>query len=87
MPQNGWIFGDQGIKVDDKENWAGFDGEWALDRGVLSTLDFGARYSDHTRQNKTDIGQGPNFATDWTNPANYPTAHCRPGREYPAAHP
>ena len=76
MPQNGWIFGDQGIKVDDKENWAGFDGEWALDRGVLSTLDFGARYSDHTRQNKTDIGQGPNFATDWTNPANYPTAHA-----------
>ena len=75
-PQDGWIFGDQAIEVTDKENWIGGDGEWAVDRGVLSSLEFGARYSDHTRQNKTDIGQGPNFATDWQNPANYPTGHA-----------
>ncbi|MEP6939550.1 MAG: TonB-dependent receptor [Rudaea sp.] len=72
LPQNGWIFGDQNIHVTDKEDWAKVDGQLALDNGALSSLDFGVRYSDHTRQNKTDIGQGPNFGSDWQNPAAYP---------------
>ncbi|WP_201314984.1 TonB-dependent receptor [Dyella sp. EPa41] len=73
MPSAGWIFGDQDIHVKDKEDFYQFDGEWALDSSPinLSTLDFGVRYSDHTRENKTDIGQGP--TGDWQNPANYPT--------------
>ncbi len=73
IPSAGWIFGDQDIHVKDKENFYQADGEWALDSSPinLTTLDFGLRYSDHTRENKTDIGQGPKG--DWQNPANYPT--------------
>jgi len=74
LPAAGWIFGDQDIHVKDKEDFYQIDGEWALDSSPinLNTLDFGVRYSDHTRENKTDIGQGP--TGDWQNPANYPTS-------------
>ncbi|HEY0197409.1 MAG TPA: TonB-dependent receptor [Rhodanobacter sp.] len=72
LPINGWIFGDQDIHVKDKENFYQADGEFAFDDSALSSLDFGARYSDHTRDNKTDIGQGP--IGDWNNIANYPTS-------------
>lgn len=74
VPSAGWIFGDQNIHVKDKENFFQADGEYAFDSSPisLSTLDFGVRYSDHTRENKTDIGQGP--TGDWQNPANYPTS-------------
>jgi len=73
IPSAGWIFGDQDIHVKDKENFFQADGEYAFDSSpvFLNTLDFGVRYSDHTRENKTDIGQGP--AGDWQNIANYPT--------------
>jgi iron complex outermembrane receptor protein len=76
LPQDGWIFGDQNIHVTDKENWIQADGELAFDNSAfaLSSLDFGARYAKHTRDNKTDIGQGPNFGSDWQNPAAYPTS-------------
>ncbi|MGO4504177.1 MULTISPECIES: TonB-dependent receptor [unclassified Dyella] len=74
IPSAGWIFGDQNIHVKDKENFFQADGEYAFDSSpiALTTLDFGVRYSDHTRDNKTDIGQGP--TGDWQNPANYPTS-------------
>lgn len=72
-PDMGWIFGGQGIKVKDKEDWAQADGELAFDDGAFSSLQFGARYAKHTRENPSEIAQGPNFATDWTDPAAYPT--------------
>ncbi|HEX7816494.1 TonB-dependent receptor [Dyella sp.] len=72
LPSAGWIFGDQDIHVKDKENFFQADGSLAFDDIPLSSLDFGVRYSDHTRQNKSDIGQGP--AGDWQNLANYPTS-------------
>jgi iron complex outermembrane receptor protein len=72
-PDMGWIFGGQGIKVKDKEDWAQFDGELAFDDGAISSLQFGARYAKHTRQNPSEIAQGPDFATNWTDPAAYPT--------------
>lgn len=56
----GWIFGDQGINVTDDENWYKVDGTYYFDGSVLSSVDFGVRYADHTRKNPTDIGQGPN---------------------------
>jgi len=71
-PDMGWIFGGQGIEVKDKEDWAKFDGELAFD-GAISSLQFGARYAKHTRENPSEIAQGPNFATNWTDPAAYPT--------------
>lgn len=75
LPQNGWIFGGQGIDALDKEDWFQADGELYFNDSVLSTLDFGVRYADHTRENLFEVAQGPNWATDWTNPANYPTSH------------
>ncbi len=75
LPQNGWIFGGQGIDALDKEEWFQADGELYFSDSVLSTLDFGVRYADHTRENQFEVAQGPNWATDWQNPANYPTSH------------
>jgi len=72
LPQDGWIFGEQGIDVKDKENWGQADGSYAFDNGVLSSLDFGVRYAKHTRENLFDVAQGPNFSTPWDNAANYP---------------
>ena len=75
LPAFGWIFGGQDIDVLDKEDWAQADGELYFSDGTLSTIDFGVRYSEHTRENENEIAQGPNFATDWQNVANYPTDH------------
>ncbi|KQZ79361.1 TonB-dependent receptor [Rhodanobacter sp. Root561] len=75
LPGSGWIFGGQGIKVTDKEKWGQLDGELAFDDGAFSSLEFGVRYADHTRENPFEVAQGPNWATDWTNPALYPTSH------------
>ena len=74
-PQAGWIFGGQGIKVKDKEDWAQFDGELDFDDGTLTSLQFGARYAKHERSNPFEVAQGPNWASDWQNPAAYPTTH------------
>lgn len=71
-PDAGWIFGGQGIDALDEEKWAQADGELTFAEGMVSSLDFGVRYSDHTRESLNEIAQGPNFATDWQNPANYP---------------
>lgn len=73
IPSAGWIFGGQGINTKDKENWFQGDGEFDFDQGALSSLQFGVRYSDHTRENLFEVAQGP--AGDWTNLANYPTGY------------
>ncbi|MBR0343823.1 MAG: TonB-dependent receptor [Rudaea sp.] len=78
----GWIFGDQNIHVTDKENWLQADGELAFDNSVLSSLDFGVRYAKHTRENSSDIGQGP--TGDWTNPANLPGSFQRYPGDFPS---
>lgn len=75
LPQAGWIFGGQGIKVKDKEDWAQFDGELDFDDGALTSLQFGGRYAKHERSNPFEVAQGPNWASDWQNPAAYPTTH------------
>lgn len=74
IPSAGWIFGGQGINTKDKENWFQGDGELDFDNGPLSSLDFGVRYSNHTRENLFEVAQGP--AGDWTNLANYPTSYA-----------
>lgn len=73
IPSAGWIFGGQGIHTKDKENWFQGDGELDFDDGALESLQFGVRYSNHTRENLFEIAQGP--AGDWTNLANYPTSY------------
>jgi iron complex outermembrane recepter protein len=59
LPSAGWIFGDQGIDVKDKEDWFAADSTWSNSEGVLGSLDFGVRYTEHERHNDSDIGQGP----------------------------
>ena len=81
-PQDGWIFGGQGINVEDSEAWATADGEIFFSEGALSTLDFGVRYTDHKRENPFEVAQGPNWASDWQNPAAYPTAHSNYPGDY-----
>jgi len=73
-PALGWIFGEQGIHMVDKETWASGDGELDFD-GPMSSLQFGGRYSTHTRESLNDIAQGPNSASAWLNPAAYPMAN------------
>jgi iron complex outermembrane receptor protein len=72
LPSAGWIFGENGINAKDKENWLQGDGELDFDQGALSSLQFGVRYANHTRENLRSIAQGP--MGDWQNLANYPTS-------------
>jgi iron complex outermembrane receptor protein len=69
----GWIFGAQAVDVEDQEDWAQIDADFAMDRGAFTGLQFGLRYSNHERVSLGVIGQGPLFpgASD---PANYPTS-------------
>lgn len=55
----GWIFGYQDVKVEDDEKWGQIDGEYFIDSGVITSLQFGARYAKHSRESKTATGQGP----------------------------
>ena len=72
LPSAGWIFGENGISAKDKENWVQGDGEFDFGDSVLSSLQFGVRYANHTRENLRSIAQGPKG--DWQNLANYPTS-------------
>ena len=55
----GWIFGYQDVKVEDQEDWIKLDGEYFIDSGALTSLQFGLRYADHSRESKTATAQGP----------------------------
>jgi iron complex outermembrane recepter protein len=54
-----WVFGDQNTNVKDDEQWAQLDAAYSLGEGVLSSLDVGVRYADHSRESKGVVGQGP----------------------------
>jgi len=76
-----WIFGDQNVDVKDKDTWGQIDAEYALDAGMLRSLKFGLRGSEHRRY--TDgpiIAQGPNWGTD-------PFAHPLPLSDYTETYP
>lgn len=55
----GWIFGDQHVDVRDKEDWGQIDGQYFIDRGAVSSLQFGIRQAKHSRSSFGVIGQGP----------------------------
>ena len=74
----GWIFGAQLVDVEDEEDWAKIDADFAVDSGAWTDLQFGARYNEHKRESKEAIAQGPTFSGGTTgvrrrDPANYPT--------------
>ena len=55
----GWIFGYQDVKIEDEEKWGQLDGEYFIDNGVFSSLEFGIRYAEHSRESNSATGQGP----------------------------
>jgi iron complex outermembrane recepter protein len=57
----GWIFGSQAVDVEDQEDWAEIDADFAMDGGALTNLRFGVRYSNHSRDSLHVVGQGPLF--------------------------
>jgi iron complex outermembrane receptor protein len=73
-----WIFGLQNVNIKDKDTWAQIDAEYAVDAGVLSSLKFGMRTAEHTRDSHGTIAQGPNFAgaNDPFNLASWPSTYA-----------
>jgi len=74
-----WNFGAK-VEVVDKEDYATIDGEWALDSGILESVKFGARITDHSRNNGKFIASGPN----WANPNITTTLPAWSGTTYPS---
>ena len=54
-----WIFGLNDVKQTDTENWQQLDADYDIDLGPLTSLKFGARSTDHKRQQLHVIAQGP----------------------------
>jgi iron complex outermembrane receptor protein len=73
----GWIFGLQDIDVQDDEDWLQADANVVLDRGVLSSMDFGLRYADHGRHLDQATAQGPDFSLPVTafDPSTWPSGY------------
>ena len=76
-----WLWGAQNVDIRDKDEWAQIDAEYAIDKGMLTTLKFGARTAQHTRTSEGVLGRGPKCsdgsaftwgATWCTNPAASP---------------
>lgn len=55
-------FGTWGIQyydVQDKEDWFSADASWFVHGGALSSVDFGVRYAEHTREVNSPYGSDP----------------------------
>jgi iron complex outermembrane receptor protein len=73
-----WNYGSQ-VKVPDDEKYGSLDAEWLVDSGVLESVKFGARLTDHTRNNGNWLSSGPN----WANPNVGTTLPVWNGGTYP----
>jgi iron complex outermembrane receptor protein len=62
------------VDVKDQEDWAKIDANFAMEGGSLTGMDFGVRYSKHSRDSLNAIGQGPLFAGA-SDPASYPVGN------------
>ncbi|HEL3810699.1 TonB-dependent receptor [Stenotrophomonas maltophilia] len=68
-------WGNQQVTAIDKEKWANVDFSQYFNAGVLSSIDFGARYADHKREAKSPEGATPGNIWDalrGSATANYP---------------
>jgi iron complex outermembrane receptor protein len=74
-----WIFGASPAQTKDTEGYGRIDGTYLLDGAPWTSLQFGARYTQHDR-NTQQVAQGPNFALDPFNTANLPQWN---GQTYP----
>jgi iron complex outermembrane receptor protein len=52
-------WGNQQVTATDKEDWINVDFSQDLDKGALTSLDFGARYADHERETQSPEGASP----------------------------
>ncbi len=52
-------WGNQQVTAIDKEDWFNLDFSQDLDTGVLTSLNFGARYADHERETQSPEGASP----------------------------
>nr|WP_312720230.1 TonB-dependent receptor [Stenotrophomonas geniculata] len=71
----GGTWGNQQVTAIDKEKWANVDFSQYFNAGVLSSIDFGARYADHKREAKSPEGATPGNIWDalrGSPTANYP---------------
>ena len=55
-----WIFGASPAKTNDEEKYAQVDGDYGFGQGMLSSIKFGGRWAEHTRDTH-QVAQGPNF--------------------------
>jgi iron complex outermembrane receptor protein len=74
-----WNFGAL-VKVPDDEKYGSLDFDWAVDKGVLESIKFGARVTDHSRDNGNWLSSGPN----WANPNVGTTLPVWNGGTYPS---
>jgi iron complex outermembrane receptor protein len=74
-----WNYGAR-VTVPDDEKYGSLDAEWLADGGVLESVKFGARFTDHTRNNGNWISSGPN----WANPNIGTTLPSWSGGSYPS---
>lgn len=71
----GGTWGNQQVTAIDKEKWTNVDFSQYFNAGVLSSIDFGARYAKHTREAKSPEGATPGNIWDalrGSPTANYP---------------
>jgi iron complex outermembrane receptor protein len=54
-----WIFGYQDIDVEDEEDWLQLDSQYLLQGGALTSIDFGLRGAEHSRDLDQVTAQGP----------------------------
>lgn len=69
-------WGNQQVIAEDKEDWASIDFSHFFNGGVLSSIDFGARYADHKREALSPEGASPGniwAALQNGETANYPS--------------
>ena len=56
-----WNFGSK-VVVPDDERYASADADWMVGSGVLESVKFGVRFTDHSRTNGNWLSSGPNWA-------------------------
>jgi iron complex outermembrane receptor protein len=75
-----WIFGASPAKTKDEEKYGKVDGDLGFTQGALSSLKFGGRWAEHTRDTH-QVAQGPKWSEDPFNVANLPAWN---GETYPS---
>lgn len=74
-----WIFGASPATTRDREKYAQADADWGFSQGAVSSVKFGGRWAEHTRDTH-QVAQGPKWSADPFAAANLPRWN---GETYP----